>query len=132
MVQRWFRVAAVVFGCLVAGEVVWTLVAEDLGGQRMLIAAVHVLVLLSLWSAGRRRTTVSAEGLRVVDAVRSRTIPWTDVRKVAVDRARWGEESLRVELVDGLSVVPLGVPARAAEDLRRRHQLALEGAAPPS
>lgn len=121
--RRWVRVSVVVFFWAAVGLLVSVLLADDVRWQTLVSAVINPLVALGAWTTMRQRTQADGNGLRLVGPVRSRRISWSEVCEVTTTRARWGEHTLRVDLTDGTSVHPVGVPASVVHELetmRRR------------
>lgn len=112
------RRVTLAYACLAVAGVTWLLVTDDTTRGLLIAAVAQSAAAAILWVNVRRRTTVGEQGLHIVEGLRSRSIPWPEVERVSLNRARWGEEWLCIDLVDGSSITPPGVPVSVADELR--------------
>ena len=100
------------------------LAAEDVARGTLISACINPVVAACVWGNTRQRTQAGVDGLRIVGPLKSRRIRWSDVAEVTTPRTRWREHWVQVDLTDGTSVHPIGVPVSAVEELEAMRQRA--------
>lgn len=125
VVRPWMRVLTIIFFWSTVAFLVLLLTTEREVTGTLIAACLNPLVVAGAWLNIRRRTEAHAHGLRIVDQLTSRRIAWSEVAAVTTPHTRWGEAWVQLELTDGTSLQPVGVPASAAADLEQLRTRAL-------
>lgn len=116
-VPVWFALTLFLLGYLV-------LVSEDVPTGTMISAVINPVVAASLWTTVRQRTLAGPDGLTVVRALRTRSLPWEEVSWIGGgSTGRWPIQA-RAGLADGSTVSLGGVrtsDVKELESLRNEH-----------
>lgn len=100
------------------------LLSDDVPTGTMISAVINPVVAATMWTAVRQRTHAGSEGLTVVGALRTRSLPWEEVSCIASSGTGRLPIQARAGLADGSTVSLGGVRSsdvKELESLRIEH-----------